>query len=34
MNILQTLTFSKQLKKLHKNQLQDLNKAIDQIIQR
>lgn len=32
MNILQTLTFGKQLKKLHKNQLQALNKAVEQII--
>lgn len=30
--ILQTPTFSKQVKKLHKNQRQDLNKAIKKIV--
>jgi mRNA-degrading endonuclease YafQ of YafQ-DinJ toxin-antitoxin module len=31
MNILQTTTFSKQVKKLHKNQKQDLDQAIKTI---
>ena len=31
MNILQTTTFSKQVKKLHKNQKQDLDQAIKKI---
>ena len=33
MNILQTLTFKKQVKKLHKNQKKDLDKAVRKIIQ-
>ncbi len=32
MNILQTPTFKRQIKKLHKNQIRDLNLAINKII--
>ncbi len=32
-NIVQTLTFQRQIKKLHKNQKQDLDKAISVILE-
>lgn len=32
MNIVQTQTFSKQLKKLHKNQKKDLDEAVKEVI--